>query len=160
MYDQKLVADYLRKCFVSVDGLWFMKVEEDSDFEKALDLDIAVWRVLPKIEARTIQGLINTGEGIDGLQRALEFKLSAELFRFELSPLSHEGFDLDLCDCPWVCHIKKANRQQFLDRISESICSVEYQNFVNEFGRDITVEHDRGRCRSDGCCSFHFQTLR
>ena len=34
MHDQKLVADYLRKCFVSVDGLWFMKVEEDADFEK------------------------------------------------------------------------------------------------------------------------------
>ena len=37
MYDQKLIADYLRKCFVSVDGLWFMKVEEDADFEKALE---------------------------------------------------------------------------------------------------------------------------
>lgn len=160
MHDQKLVADYLRKCFVSVDGLWFMKVEEDSDFEKALDRDIAVWRVLPKIEARTIQGLINPGEGIEGLRRALEFKLSAELFRFELSRLSHGGFGLDLCDCPWVCHIKKANRQQFLERISESICLVEYRTFAGEFGRDITVEHDRGRCRTDGCCSFRFQEFR
>ena len=102
MHDQKLVADYLRKCFVSVDGLWFMKVEEDSDFEKALDLDIAVWRVLPKIEARTIQELLKLGNGMEALRQGLEFKLSAELFRFELSPLSHGGFGLDLCDCPWV----------------------------------------------------------
>ena len=98
MHDQKLVADYLRKCFVSVDGLWFMKVEEDSDFEKALEFDIEVWKVLPKIEARTIQGLINPGEGIEGLQRALEFKLSAELFLFELSPSA-------MAVLVWICVI-------------------------------------------------------
>lgn len=159
MHDQKLIADYLRKCFVSVDGLWFMKVEEDADFEKALDLDIAVWKVLPKIEARTIQELITPGEGIGGLRQALEFKLSAELFHFDLSALSHDGFALNVCDCPWVCHIKKANREQFLERISESICLVEYRTFAAEFGSDITVEYDRNRCR-DGCCSFRFQESR
>ena len=137
MHDQKRIADYLRKCFVSVDGLWFMKAEEDADFEKALDLDIAVWRVLPKIEARTIQELIKPGEGLDGLRRALEFKLSAEFFRFELSPLSHGGFGLDLCDGPWVCHIKKANREQFLERgnvIAVVVRGVLQQGFQLLFG--------------------------
>jgi len=160
MHDQKLIADYLRKCFVSVDGLWFMKAEEDADFEKALALDIAVWKVLPKIEARTIQGLLKLGNGIEALRRALEFKLSAEDSRFKLSPLSPDGLTLEVHDCSWVAHIRKANREQFLERISESICLVEYRTFANEFGRDITVEHDRGRCRADGCCGFHFHESR
>jgi hypothetical protein len=157
MHNQKLIADYLRKCFVSVDGLWFMKVEQGSDFEKALELDIEVWKVLPKIEARTIQELLCLGNGMDALRQALEFKLSAEDSRFELSPLGQDGFTLEVRDCSWVAYIKKANREQFLERISESICSLEFGNFALEFGSDISVEHDRSSCRSKGGCRFHFQ---
>ena len=159
MPDQKLIADYLRKCFVSVDGLWFMKVEEDADFEKALELDIAVWEVLPKIEARTIQDLLGIGSGIQALRQALEFKLSAENFRFELSSLGPDGFTLEVRDCSWVAHIKKANREQFLERISEAICPLEFGRFASEFGSAIFIVHDRDRCRG-GCCSFRFHESR
>jgi hypothetical protein len=159
MPDQKLIADYLRKCFVSVDGLWFMKVEEDADFEKALELDIAVWEVLPKIEARTIQDLLGIGKGIEALRQALEFKLSAENFRFELSSPGPDGFTLEVHDCSWVAHIKKANREQFLERIAESICPLEFGRFASEFGSDIFIVHDRDRCRG-GCCSFRFHESR
>lgn len=159
MHDQKLIADYLRKCFVSVDGLWFMKAEEDDDFEKALELDIAVWEVLPKIEARTIQGLLNIDKGIKALRQALEFKVSAENSRVELSRLGLDGFTLEVRDCFWVAHIKKANREQFLERISESICSLEYRTFASEFGSDIIVEHDHSCCRTKEHCRFQFATL-
>jgi len=159
MHDQKLIADYLRKCFVSVDGLWFMKAEEDADFEKALELDIAVWKVLPKIEARAIQDLIDIDKGMQALRQALEFKLSAEDSRFILSPFTPNGFTLEVRDCSWVAHIKKANRDQFLDRISDSICSLEYRTFAFEFGSDIIVEHDHGCCRTEGYCRFQFATL-
>ncbi len=160
MHDQKLIADYLRKCFVSVDGLWFMKTEEDADFEKALELDIAVWEVLPKIEARTIQDLLDIGKGIKALRQALEFKLSAENSRFELSSLGPDGFTLKVRNCSWVAHIKKANREQFLERISESICSLEYRTFASEFGSDIIVEHDHGCCQTEGHCRFNFVLWR
>jgi len=156
MQDQKLIADYLRKCFVSVDGLWFMKVEQGADFEKALELDIEVWKVLPKIEARTIQELLDIGKGMQALRQALEFKLSAEDSRFKLSPLGHNGFTLEVRDCSWVAHIRKANREQFLERISESICSLEFGTFASEFGSNISVEHDCSSCRSEGGCLFYF----
>ena len=160
MNDQKLFADYLRKCFVSVDGLWFMKIEEDADFEKALALDIAVWKVLPKIEARTIQEILNLGQGIEALRQALDFKLSAELYRFDLSPVSRNSFILEVHGCPWVHHIKKANRQHFLERISTTICPTEYRTFTDEFGKHLTIDHLRDRCMSDGCCRFLFQEPR
>jgi len=160
MQDQKLVADYFRKCFVSVDGLWFMAVEKDADFEKALALDLAVWEVLPKIEARTIRGLLETGDGIESLYKALEFKLSAEQYEFDLSPCSPDGFTLAVRECPWVRHIKKAGREKLLDRISEAICGLEYRTFAEQFGADISVEHERGRCSSEGCCRFLFQAAR
>ena len=157
MHDHRLIVDYLRKCFISVDGLWFMKAEEDADFEKAIELDIEVWKVLPKIEARTIKELLGLGNGMEQLRQALEFKLSAEDSRFELSPLGQDGFTLEVRNCSWVAHIKKANREQFLERISESICLLEFGNFALEFGSDISVNHDRSSCCSEGGCRFHFR---
>lgn len=157
MHDQKLIADYLRKCFVSVDGLWFMKVEEDADFEKALELDIAVWEVLPKVEARAVQDLLGIGKGIQALQQALHFKLSAENSRFNLSSPGPDGFTLEIKGCSWVAHIRKAGREHFLERISESICPLEFGTFAAEFGSDIEIEHDFICCRSDGSCRFHFK---
>lgn len=137
-----------------------MKIEEDADFEKALELDIAVWQVLPKIQARAIQELLELGKGIDALQQALEFKLSAELYRFDLSPVTRQSFILEVHGCPWVQHIKKANRHHFLERISESICPKEYRIFADEFGKHLAIEHLRDRCITDGCCRLFFQEVR
>jgi len=157
VYDQKLFSDYLRKCFVSVDGLWFMKIEEDADFEKALEIDIAVWKVLPKIEARTIQGLLSLGHGIEALHAGLDFKLSAELYSHALSPVREDAFTLDVHDCPWVKHIKKAGRAHFIERIAASICPAEYGGFTAEFGKSISIEHQHGDCAKHGKCRFVFQ---
>ncbi|MBN2107264.1 MAG: hypothetical protein JW832_07530 [Deltaproteobacteria bacterium] len=160
MYDQKLFADYLRKCFVSVDGLWFMKIEEDADFEKALDIDIAVWKVLPKIEARTIKELLSLGHGIEALHAALDFKLGAELYTAALSPVHEAGFTLKVHDCPWVKHIKKAGRAHFIEKISASICPAEYGAFTAEFGKTITIDHQRGDCAKQGTCRFVFSNKK
>lgn len=156
MYDHKLFADYLRKCFVSVDGLWFMKIEEDADFEKALEIDIEVWKVLPKIEARTIKELLSLGRGIEALHTALDFKLGAELYTATLSPAHEAGFTLNVQECPWVKHIKKANRVHCIEKISASICPAEYGAFTAEFGKDITIDHQRGDCAKHGRCCFSF----
>jgi len=157
VYDHKLFSDYLRKCFVSVDGLWFMKIEEDADFEKALEIDIAVWNVLPKIEARTIQDLLSLGHGIGALHAALDFKLAAELYSAALSPVHEDGFTLNVRDCPWVKHIKKAGRAHYIEKISASICPAEYRTFTAEFGKNIAIDHQRGDCATHGSCRFVFQ---
>jgi ferredoxin-like protein FixX len=157
VYDQKLFSDYLRKCFVSVDGLWFMKIEEDADFEKALEIDIAVWNVLPKIEARTIQELLSLGHGIEALHAGLDFKLAAERYGHALSPVRQDAFTLDVHDCPWVKHIKKAGRARFIERIAASICPAEYGAFTAEFGKSISIEHQHGDCAEHGTCRFVFQ---
>ena len=46
---------YLLRSCAAVNGLWFMKVEEKYGFDAALDLDAAVWAVMPKIQARQLK---------------------------------------------------------------------------------------------------------
>lgn len=47
------------------------EVEEALGFDQALKLDEAVWRVLPKIQARTLKGMLNLKDGLADLKRAL-----------------------------------------------------------------------------------------
>ena len=49
----KVLVEYLRRSYFAVDGLWFMMLEDELSFEKALEMDVKVWGVVPKIQART-----------------------------------------------------------------------------------------------------------
>ena len=69
-------AEYFRRSYTAVDGLWFMMVEEKYGFEAALKLDEAVWKVLPKIQARTIKAMMKLPSGLEGLQEAVAARLS------------------------------------------------------------------------------------
>ena len=52
-------TEYFRRSYTAADGLWFMMVEERLGFEQALQIDEAVWKVLPKIQARTMKGMMH-----------------------------------------------------------------------------------------------------
>jgi len=156
MDDYKLIADYFKKCFFSVDGLWFLKTEEDSSFNKALELDTAVWEVLPKIEARTIKKLLGLADGIDCLRQALDFKLKAEDYAYRIVPGDNDGFTVEVHGCPWVHHITKAGRKHLLQQIADAICHVEYGNFARQFGDDIAFAHEQKGCTGERHCIFRF----
>ena len=57
-------TEYFRRSYTAVDGLWFMKVEERMSFEQALQIDEAVWRVLPKIQARALKAMMDLPAGL------------------------------------------------------------------------------------------------
>lgn len=155
MDDHRLTSEYFKKCFFSVDGLWFLKLEESASFEKALEIDIAVWKVLPKIEARTIKNLLCLSSGIDGLQQAFSFKLKAEEYDYKILP-ARGGFSIEIYSCPWVHHITKAGRQHLMQQIADAICPVEYETFAREFGAAISFTHEQKGCLEKHHCVFTF----
>ena len=150
------IAEYFRKCFFSVDGLWFMKTEEASSFEKALETDVAVWRVLPKIQARTLKKLLGLTGGMEDLHKALDFKLSAEGFDCRVAPLENGGFTVTVDTCPWVELIAKAGRQHLAERIADAICTIEHELFAREFGKNIRFSLSRKGCIDPRPCLFAF----
>ena len=69
-------TEYFRRSYTAVDGLWFMKIEETLGFDEALRLDEAVWKVLPKIQARALKEMMHLQSGLPGLWQALSARLS------------------------------------------------------------------------------------
>ena len=74
----KDISSYFQRSYTAVDGLWFMKVEERDGFEETLDVDDEVWKIMAKIQARTLKSFSRLEHGVDALFECLTTKLSLE----------------------------------------------------------------------------------
>jgi len=151
-----LRAEYFQKCFFSVDGLWFLKLEEALGFEKALEIDLEVWKILPKIQARTIKKLLGLPDSLLGLQIAIAFKCTAEGFKFSILPDGQHSFSLEIDECPWVRMISGAGRKHLLPAIADAICPIEHATFAREFDSTICFRLARKGCLEPHPCVLSF----
>ncbi|MCX6677455.1 MAG: DUF6125 family protein [Methanothrix sp.] len=153
-------AEYFRRSYTAVDGLWFMKVEEKLGFAEALQLDEAVWKVLPKIQARTLKRMMHLEGGLPGLQQALSARLALEGFEYEMERREEEeGFAVIVKRCPWHDLMIKSGRGKLSEQVSDLICRVENSVWASEFsgeGGEIGFEREERICRGEGRCVLRF----
>ena len=155
--EQKVVNEYLKRSYFALDGLWFMMIEEEFSFDKALEIDESVWRVLPKIQARKVKQLLGLeGIGLADFSRAIEVKLEAEGYDYE----KEQGINrvqIIIHECPWYAILKKANREHLALRIADAICSLEFQVWLKEFGEQLEFRVESRLCTGDPVCLLDFR---
>lgn len=148
-------AEYFRRSYTAADGLWFMKVEERLGFDEALRMDEAVWKVLPKIQARILKGMMHLEGGLQGLAQALYIRLALEGFDYEMER-REAGFAVIVKRCPWHDLMIKSGRENLSAQVSDLICSVENSVWAGEFSREIVFERDERICLGDERCMLNF----
>src|SRR5512137_2614423 len=128
-------TEYFRRSYTAVDGLWFMKVEERMGFEVALQIDEAVWEILPKIQARALKAMMDLPAGLAGLEQALSARLALEGFEFDIE--RQEGtVEVAVRACPWHQIMIKSGRGSLSERVSEVICRVENETWARELSEN------------------------
>jgi len=155
-----------------------MKIEEKLGFDEALRLDEAVWKVLPKIQARTLKGMMHLQRGLPGLWQALSVRLTLEGFEFEIEP-REDGFAVIVKRCPWHDMMIKSGRGELSEQVSDLICRVENSVWASEFSgkkgkpdegeiredegregkgqsQEIEFQRDERICRGEGRCVLRF----
>lgn len=153
--NEEQIAEYFRKSYTAVDGLWFMKVEERYGFDAALQVDEDVWRVLPKIQVRMLQSMLGLEKGMEGLYQAIVARLSLEGFEFEFE--KGEGcFEVHISRCPWHDLLVKSGRESLSERVGDLICGLENAVWASEFG-DIAFERESQICKGAEKCVFRFK---
>ncbi|MDY6836518.1 MAG: DUF6125 family protein [Thermodesulfobacteriota bacterium] len=152
--DAGALSAYFKKCFLAADGLWFMMLEKEDSFDKALKIDRKVWEILPKIQARKIKELFNLkGEHQGDLLKALEFKLRAEDFLSDIQ--CQDGrIKITIRKCPWLALLRKSRREHLAEKISDAICTIEYATFANEFVKGLDFQITSRRCSGNEVCAF------
>ena len=127
-------AEYFRHSYAAADGLWFLKVEEMYGFLAALQLDEAVWRILPKIQSRAIKSMMTLEPGLDGLQNAINTRLNLEGFVFALERYEN-GFNVFVSICPWHNLMIRSGRDHLSQKICDLICVTENSVWSEEFSK-------------------------
>jgi hypothetical protein len=153
--DDKKIAEYFRRSYTAVDGLWFLKAEERYGFDAALELDQAVWEILPKIQARMLKSMLGKDQGLEALQECLAAKLRLEGFQYELER-TEDGFRLVIRRCPWHDLMVKSGREALSGRVGDSICPTELKVWTSEFGDDIEHRFGDMICQGSPSCEIEF----
>lgn len=156
-------TEYFRRSYRAVDGLWFMMIEEKRGFEEALELDEAVWRVLPKIQARALKSMLKLDCSLDGLKEAIAIRLALEEFDCDLKP-EEGGFAVEIRRCPWHDIMLRSGREELSEKVSEVICQAENQVWAQEFspksaegeGMEIKFERHERICQGAERCRLWF----
>ncbi len=155
------IAEYFQRSYTVVDGLWFMKVEEKYGFDAALDIDNEVWKVCPKIQARLLKSLGQTGDGIEALYECLATKLALEKFKFKAEKTGNSGdFKITINECPWHNLMIKSGRENLSSKVGTLVCNTEYPVWASEFGEDIRFELGEQICRGSKCCVLQFKSAK
>jgi hypothetical protein len=153
----KQIIEYFKKSYTSVDGLWFMKAEEKYDFDEALQIDVKVWEVMPKIQARILKPLSDSGSPLKDLMECLTTKLALEDFSFTTENNTDSGcFLIYISNCPWHNLMVKSKREELSAKIGSQICKNEYDVWAKEFGRDITFKLEGQICAGAEHCILRF----
>jgi hypothetical protein len=155
----KQIAEYFKRSYTAVDGLWFMKVEEKYGFDAALDIDDEVWKVMPKIQARKLKSMGGPTCGLDGLQECLTTKFTLDGFTFEVEQNDDmNSLRITLSECPWHNLMIKSGREHLSGKVGTRICTTEYKVWAAEFGDNITFELGEQICKGHPCCNLIFRT--
>jgi len=154
--DDHTLADYLRRSYHAVDGLWFMMVEDAHDFDHALDLDRRVWEVVAKIQARKARELLRVdGNSPQDLARCFSLKLTADGHTFDLETDS-AGVRFTIHDCPWLALLQNSDRRHLAARVAQTICPTEGRVWCAEFGGQFAFEMPAMACSGADRCQMSF----
>lgn len=155
----KQVAEYFNRSYKAVDGLWFLKVEEKFGFDKALELDNEVWKIMPKIQVRLLKTFFDLENIKLNLLDSVITKLDLEGFKFTTKK-SEKGFRITITDCPWYNLMIKSGRENLAKLVGKTICNTEYQIWVSEFGKENKFELVSQKCDKSKYCILDFKCRR
>ncbi len=181
MLNSRQVKEYIQNSYAKVDGLWFLKIEEQFGFEKALEIDLEVWKVMPKIQARYLKSVHEINEIADSFDmffKCLKIKMKLDSFKFRTTRSKQNVRDkinnnkkfptqgttfkenniitITVNNCPWHNLMIKSGRENLSEKIGSVICRNEYSIFASEFDKNIKFELGERICRGSTCCKFVF----
>jgi hypothetical protein len=127
------------KNWLAHDGLWFQAAEKHYGMEKAIELDTEAWEQFTVIEAKRIMARHQIPErsGLDGLKKALGFRLYAFLNEQEIRNETANSFEFYMVDC----RVQSARQRKSLPLFPcKSVGLVEYAGFARTIDSRIVTE--------------------
>ena len=119
-------------------GLWFQGVEQKSGMATAIELDEQAWAKFSGIEAKRIMArhLIPPHSGLEGLRKALQYRLYAFLNTQKFANITLDSFEFYMVEC----RVQHARRQKGLPPFPcKTVGIIEYEVFAKTIDDRIST---------------------
>jgi len=137
-----------------VDGLWFIAVEKDSDYDKALDLDIDVWKNYVHVMIKRVKKYFNVSStGLAAVKDLLEYDPWLE---FEVLEETHERLSVQVTRCPGLEAMEKMGREMLTCDPVEIIYLTELSESIDPRIKVIPLKLPPRLSPDDICCKWLF----
>ncbi len=131
----ELIKMYSRN-WLTADGLWFTGVEEKYGLDAAVELDVRMWKIGARIEAKRIKDLLNLGSGLENIIKAINFMSWSFCFDYEYE-LSNNRALWTCRRCPPQEHRVKSGKGEFACQPTFDAC---FENVISVIDSRVTVE--------------------
>lgn len=161
-FGTELMAALLQRSYHAVDGLWFMMLEKETDFETALRIDKAVWSVLPKVQVKKIKELT----GISGSPFAKDFlpvlkiKFALDNYDYQVLECMPERIKIKVIGCPWVELLRRSERLHLADKIGKEICPLDLGGWAGAFHPSLKLTNLESNCSKLSSCVFCIESSK
>lgn len=125
--------------WLAEDGVWFQTIERSYGMDTAKRINDTCWARFSPYEALRIKRLLGLPEapGLEGLKRALGFRLYARINRQSIEEVDDRSFIFRMNDC----RVQSARKRKGLpDYPCKSVGLVEYPTFAETVDRRIRTE--------------------
>jgi len=147
---------FFERNFFTLDGLWMIESERETNWDTALKIDIHVWIKLLKIIFRRLSKYLEIERNsLDSIVRMLVFRWSAEGWKFTLKKGSENQFKFEINGCPYKSNIdRNPERIEKQSLICKNMCLPFYKAAIQESNRNINVVRNRFMGLGDSICNF------
>jgi hypothetical protein len=149
---------YFEKNFFTLDGLWMIETENEVGWEKALKIDLKVWKRLLRIAIRRIKGYLNIESNhLSDLIDILTFRWSVEGWNYKIVKNTENESIIQVNECPYVSIMERnPDRQDKIPLICSNMCIPFYKAVLKDFNPQITMERSNHIGLGDKICDFIF----
>ncbi len=133
------LTEVFAKNWIAHDGSWFLSIEEEEGIDTAIKYDIEAWRKFTVVEAKRIMGFLGLekNSGVDGLRRALAFRLYSSLNEDEIVVIDDKTVEYRVK----TCRVQAARRRKGLkDFPCKQVGIVEYSLFAKTIDERFETE--------------------
>ncbi|MBD3342780.1 MAG: hypothetical protein GF353_27025 [Candidatus Lokiarchaeota archaeon] len=150
---------FFEKNFFTLDGLWMIETENETDWDKALIIDSKVWMRLLEIIVRRIRRYLGIKtKTLKDLVEILTFRWSVEGWNYHIIKNEKEEMAIEIMSCPYKEAMdRNPERQDKIPLICKDMCISLYDHIVNHFNSNIRIIREKFQGLSDSVCTFIFK---
>ncbi|MHA1131084.1 MAG: DUF6125 family protein [Candidatus Helarchaeota archaeon] len=105
----------IQSALTTIDGLWFLEVEEVLGVDKAFEIDLKVWKRYGALIIRRIKKVLSIeSNDLESFLEVLDVICKIDGTQFVIKEKKPNQVKLEIQYCPWWENLKRSNRERLI----------------------------------------------